>query len=555
MLKKLREITFSDMILLSAILLVGGFHEYISCALAMAMSVWLLRRLLRGKKLVVRKSGVALAVGAACLFYGLSCFWAVDPGMAFIGFLKFLPAGLYLLCLWQEEREGCALQLLPYVGAVTVIVSVAGMYLPVVSRYFFVADRLAGVFQYPNTYALFLLVCQLLVLQKEKRTVWDWLCGFVLIGGLLYTGSRTVFVVAIVANGAMLLALSKKKLRVLLLALGAAACVAAVIFAFHENSVIGRYLRFSLTESTLVGRVLYVVDALPLIWKHPFGLGYMGYYYTQQSVQTGIYSVAYIHNDFLQLFLDVGWLPGILFAGAMITWFFRKDVTPARKIIAGAVCLHSLFDFDLQFVAVLMLLLLLTDTDAKLTEGKKTLPWRVGTAAAAAVCLYMTVTLALGHFGAYRVSDELYPFNTRNKLTMLEQETDLVKANELADEILETNTDYFAPYTIKAQYAYSQGDFGSLIQYKKQVFERNPFDHTQYEEYAQMLINGIALYTQAGDTASAGICRQELLSVPKLLEANADRLSALGKRITDQPVTELSSQLQKQIAQIGGVAP
>lgn len=550
--KKLQNVTFSDWILLAAILAVGVFHEYISCILGAVMAAYLLARLLRGKGLRLQKGIVSTAVGAMCLLYGLTCFWAVDSGMAFIGFLKFLPVGLYLLCLWQEEREGCVLRLLPYLGAATAVFSFIGMHLPVVGGYFSVADRLAGVFQYPNTYALFLLVCQLLLLRREKKPWWDYPVMVLLLAGLLYTGSRTVFVVAALANVAMLFALSKKKGRAVLLALGAAACLAAVIFAFNENSVIGRYLRFSLTESTLVGRVLYVADALPIILKHPFGLGYMGYYYTQQSVQTGLYSVAYIHNDFLQLFLDVGWVPAILFLCAPVAYLCRKGVPLADKIIVAAICLHSLFDFDLQFIAMFMLLVLLIRPDTPAREAKRLLPWKVGTGAVAAICLYMAVALSLGHFGAYQLSDTLYGFNTRNQLTMLEQEEDMQKADRLADKILRTNTDYFAPYLIKARYAYTQGDFASMIRYQRLALEKNPFEYTYYEQYCQMLVNGIPLYLKAGDVQSARTCYRELVSAQETLRANRDRLSPLGKLIADQPVTELPEELQTYIRQMGG---
>ena len=552
MLRKIGQIPFADAILLVALLVVGSFHEYISCLLSVAMATWLIYRLSREKKLTLYKNTMALAVVAICAGYGLSCLWAVDRGMAFIGFVKFLPAGLYLLCLWQKEKSGHTLTVLPYLGAVMVVVSAVGMQIPALRDAFSVADRLAGFFQYPNTFAMFLLVCELLVLQKEKRKIWDYMVLLVLVAGFIYTGSRTAFVVALLANCAMILTVTKGKVRIAFLASGAIACVVVVILALSGNPVVGRYLRFSLAESTFAGRLLYVFDALPLILKHPFGLGYMGYYYTQQSVQTGLYTVAYIHNDFLQLFLDIGWIPGGLFLWAVIRFFFRKGTPVATKIMAGALCLHSLFDFDLQFVGMLMLLLLLTDNRDKPVTVKKPVFWRCGVAVSAVLSLFMGVVLSLSYFGALKAADTLYPFDTRTKLTMLEQETDLGRANALADEILKTNTQYYAPYAIKAQYAYAQGDFQTLIRYKHQVFEKNPFAYDQYEEYCKMLINGIVLYNQAGDTKSAQICRQELSRIQQRLEANESRLSRLGQMIVDQPITRLPEELQEQIALIGG---
>ena len=550
---KWKQLNFTDILLLLSLILVGSFHEYIAYGLTVVMAARLLAVIHKNKKITLYKNSLGLAVGVICLFSLVGCLWAVDRGMALIGFLKLLPALLYLLCLWQEEKEGCATELLPYVGAAMAVISAVAMQIPALKSWFSVADRLAGFFQYPNTFALFLLVCELLLLRKEQRKLWDYGVILVLLAGILYTGSRTVFVVAALANVVMLFAVSKKRGRVVLVLLGAAACVVVAVLGFSGNPVIGRFLRFSLTESTLVGRVLYVVDALPLILKHPFGMGYMGYYYTQQSVQTGVYSVAYIHNDFLQLILDIGWIPGLVVLFWLGRFFLKKQVDLGQKIIVGAVCLHSLFDFNMQFTGMLLLLVLLTDVRGdKTIHMKKVLPCQIGAAATALVSLYLCVALAAGHWGANQLSDAMYPFNTRNKLTMLEQEADLSKADRLADEILKTNTAYYAPYTVKAAYAYSQGDFGALIRYQRQAFERNPFEYEPYETYCQMLLVGLSRYREAGDTNSAQICRQELLKVSKQLESNRYRLSKLGAMIADQPVTELPAEIREVIAQLGG---
>ena len=78
----------------------------------------------------------------------------------------------------------------------------------------------------------------------------------------------------------------------------------------------------SLNESTFIGRIIYFKYGLRLIAKNPFGLGYLGFYYTEQFNQTAVYSVRYIHNELLQLLLDIGWLPAAFFAAALIAALF-----------------------------------------------------------------------------------------------------------------------------------------------------------------------------------------------------------------------------------------
>lgn len=552
--QSIKKYPFSAWILAAALLLIGGFHEYISCALAAVMSGYLLWTLGKKKKLKIRKDLLTSAVVAVCLCYGLTCFWAIDRGMAFVGFLKFLPLLLYLFCLQQEDNAGQVLHMLPYYAAVLAVLSAVGMQFPPIKALFSVAGRLAGTFQYPNTFAVFLLVCQLLLLKKSGKKLWDYIVMLVLVAGFLYTGSRTAFVVALLANVAMLLTMTNKKLRLIALAVMGGICLVAMLLALDPNSVLRRYLTISLTESTFVGRLLYWVDALPLLLKYPLGMGYMGYYYAQQSLQTGVYSVTYIHNDLLQLVLDIGWIPAGLFMAAVISWFCKKSVLLPDKIIVGALCLHSLFDFNLQFIGVFFLLLLLLSgyDPGKVLAVKPRLPLKAGFALVILVGLYMGSALMLSHFGAQELSDTMYPYNTRNKLSMLEKEKDLESANALAQEIQAQNTQFYATYSIQAKYCYSKGDFGGVIQNERAALERNPFGQSEYEAYCKMLITGIDLYRKNGDAQSAQICQKELLAVYQQFTEITGRLSPLGKMIKDQPITELSSEIDEYIKGIGG---
>ena len=550
--EKLKSFGFVNMLALFSLLWVGGFSEYVSCLISVAACGYLLYRLKKNGKFTVRKDFLTSSVIALCLGYALSCFWAVDRGMAFVGFLKFLPLALYLLCLQQEENSHKLLTVLPFVGAAMAVISFVGMQLPLGKELFSVAGRLAGFFQYPNTFAIFLLVSQLLCLKKPEKTLWDYLLMAVLLVGLLLTGSRTAFVVAALANLAMLVAISGKNLRKILLIGVAVAAVLAIGLLLGENSVLRRYLTISLTESTFVGRVLYWVDALPLLLRYPFGMGYMGYFYTQQSIQTGVYAVTYIHNDFLQLLLDVGFLPWGLFIGALIGWFLKKDIPATDKILVGAICLHSFFEFNLQFIGIFLLLITLLSqnpTEKRLRcKPKKALS--VLFAVILAVSGYMAIALGAAHWGALEPADTLYPFNTQNKLTMLENEQDMEKANLLAEEILRQNSAFYLPYSVKARYCYTKGNFGAVIENQRKALEKGPFNYSEYEAYCTMLMQGVQLYRQSGDENSARICEEELIRVSSQLAQCDDRLSFLGKLIVDQPTTELPAEIQRYIQRI-----
>lgn len=537
---------FADVLLMLSLLIVGGFNEYVSCILSVAMLVYLFIKMQKERHLTVRINLLSLSVAVLVLFYGLTIFWAVDAGMAFVGLLKFSPVLLYLCVLHQQKQSGRVLHILPYYVAALTVVSAIGSLIPGINALFLVAERFAGVFQYPNSFAILILLAELLLLKKEQWKIADYVTAAILIGGLLYTASRAVFVLFLLSNFLMILTRFSGKQRLIILGIvvTAVAAVIGVALLGPADNAFSRLIEIGLTQSTFVGRFLYMQDALSLLLKHPFGMGYFGYFFRQGAVQTGVYSVSFVHNDLLQIALDVGVVPALLFLAAIVRYLFKKSVPFADKVIVAVFTLHNLFDFNLQFVGMFMLYLLLMQTD----DGKDITVTRTGALKAAipllaVVNLYMSIPFVLSQFSAYEAAHSLYPYYTRNTLLLLEQQEDVNAANEIATEILAYNTAYYAPYNIQAKYAYSQGDFLSVMRLKKEAFSRNRFGYAEYEDYAVMLVNGIVAYEQMGDSDSAYILKRELRSLNSRLADRENQVSRLGSLIKDKPVTQLPDEM------------
>ena len=555
MFSKTREkIEFCDIVFLVAIVFVGGFNEYISCLLSCVLIGYLFARYILKKSIYYKQNFLTISVAIICVSYGLTCFWAIDSGMAFIGFLKFLPVLLYIVANCQSEGKSKVLEYIPYFATIIVIVSIIGSRIPALKEFFLVAGRFAGVFQYPNTFALFLLICELLLLKKFRFNVINCICMLILSGGLLYTGSRTVFVLFLLSNFVLLLVLVKRRARIVFIISAIVGVFALIgsLYIFKDNPIINRYLNIDFGASTFIGRLLYFRDALPLLLKYPFGMGYMGYYYIQHTIQSGVYNVVYVHNDFLQFFLDVGIIPATLFIVAVARYFFKKNVELSQKIIVATFCLHTLFDFNLQYVAMFFFLLLLLDTGEgeKTKKIKKSIFIKLAMIVMIVVNLYMATALIFAHYNAYDVATAMYPYNTRCNLLVLERETDLQEANELADRIIKQNDTYFAPYSVKSKYAYSIGDFAEVINNKNSVFIRYPFRYTEYKEYCVMLINGVVAFSRQGDTQSVKACNDEIIAASEKLQLNKERLSKLGSMIDEQPVFNFSEDVLEYINKI-----
>ncbi len=555
--EKLKKISFAQWVLYLSLFFVGIFHVYLSCVVSIVLLVWLWIYQNKNRRLTIQVDMTFIAMATLVGGYAITVLWAIDAGSAVFGFFKFLPLLLYTLVLMQEPngREKI-ISGLPYLVTLMAILSTICMNIPFLSSFFSVAGRLSGFLQYPNSFAMLLLVAELLLITKERPNIWDYICISILLYSVLYTGSRTVFVLVVISNMVALFFSKNKTVRWIMLGSVGAGITLVLLYCLitgHWN-VVSRYLTISTTQSTFVGRLLYVRDALPVIIKHPFGLGYMGYYFVEQGIQTGVYSVLFVHNDLVQILLDVGWIPFIMFVTAVIMSLLNRNMSFRYKLILVTMLLHASFDFDLQYVAIFMLLLLfMAPRPWKIVSIKKRpVITPTVTAALVCLCLYFGTAQALTRFDLHEAATKLYNHNTISDIELIKNTSDSLKAGEIADRILERNSHIAVGYSVKSRVAYAQGDFAKVIQYKNKAIEKAPFSHTEYWEYGYMLVNGIKLYEQAGDKKSADFCRRELIALSKALPAQKERLSRYGTMIKDQPILEFPQDLQDQIRAVKG---
>lgn len=138
----------------------GIFHIFLSCTATIALSVVIIVLLLSNKNLSLFHNDSLLSVGIIVIGYGFSSIWAVDRGVALMGFFKFLPLlpfSVLVMHLSGDEKKR-VLSVLPLCGSMMTVLSYLLHFVPSLKELFMVNKRLAGFFQYPNTFAAFLLV-------------------------------------------------------------------------------------------------------------------------------------------------------------------------------------------------------------------------------------------------------------------------------------------------------------------------------------------------------------------------------------------------------------
>ncbi|MGE5613689.1 MAG: O-antigen ligase family protein [Bacillota bacterium] len=130
-----------------------------------------------------------------------------------------------------------------------------------------------------------------------------------------------------------------------------------------------RLVRNGFYENGIAFRLIYDRDALKLIAEHwLFGLGGGGWKALYQSVQDFFYTAAFVHNQYLQVFVDSGVL-GFLSYTALVLYsgvcavrsYLKSRDSDERAYAAGLLCgffalaVHAFFDFDLSFVSLTLL--------------------------------------------------------------------------------------------------------------------------------------------------------------------------------------------------------
>lgn len=520
--------------------LVGVYHEWISCIISIALLIYLFNCRRVSGKLAVLRSPVMAACTAVVIFFAISPLWAVDKGMAVFGFVKFLPLPLFCTALAQIDPKSRrkALDTVPICGAVMTVLSFSLSFVPVLQNYLLVSGRLAGFFQYPNTFAVYLLVGLIITVLGSRPLKYQLSVSAVLIFGLIASGSRTTFILLAVSVAGYAVFSKNRRLKLSLLSLFIAAAAISALYAFLSGNLdtAGRFLTSSLTSSTFIGRLLYYKDAIPVILKHPLGLGYMGYYYSQGSFQSGVYYVLNVHNEFLQILLDIGWAPFAICVWAAVTSFKKQGIL--SKAVIGLTLAHCLLDFDMQFIAMDFLLILAAGLDDTSAVELKRRPHQLFAGMImCGVCLYFGTASCGYYFKNYAVA-EIYPAYTRAYIDSITETADLSEQEKLANKILKLNRSVSVAYSVKARAAFSQGDISQMIDNKKRAILLSKYSMEEYVDYADMLKIAIELYERSGDQASASQCRDRLKEIPLMLQKVKEETSALAWMIDDKPELE-----------------
>lgn len=534
--------------------LLGLFFEFTASFAGIVLSVFLCALIFRRKTLRIALNFNSILLLLVFFSYLLVIPWSVDWGMSLIGWVKFSVPILFMLVIMQFEEAEIrkSYAVIPLVGMIMVILSGIAYFIPFLANILIDAGRLGGFFQYPNTFALFLLIGMLILLENKSSEPRTMTQLAILTLGIILTGSRISLVMLAIVF--LFYALSNKALRktVLLLAGGSLVIVSLFLISGLDFNTINRLTEILTNPSTLLGRFLYARDGLVMLLENPLGVGFLGYYYLQPHYQTGVYTVKFIHNTFLQLGLDAG-IPALLaFIAVCFNSFFHGQMKRRDKLIFIVILAHSFLDMDFQYLVIVFIFIMtLSFGEKKSYSSRKWLGITVSILMAiTGFYTYFLIALGNDYLGKQNTAYQMMPFDTEIKIYALSQADTAEAVTYWADSILSGNQTIALAYKGKAMLAAQETDYQNMVVYMEQAISWNPYDLSEYQFLLAKLSETMTYYNAQGDLANVKKYAEIALDIPNQLDTMKTRTSWLGTKITDQPELELSDTEKQYLKQL-----
>lgn len=516
--------------LLFAILLifpffVGGYYIFTCSAVSIILAIGLLVCIIKNKAINISKSYAAVCFAVITFFYLINRFWAVDSSMALEGFLKYLCILLFVVSLWQidsEDREKL-LDAIPLSAALMTFLSVfLGLFSNLHMRFYDANEDLHGCFEYANAYAVFLLTGLIILAFRHRNKFLSVFFAIPCVYGIYASNSRAVWFcsifTALILIGYILLKKADTKKKKIILIFIASAMLIAVGVTLTATGYLEKIFNYINTDGSLNERYLYYKDALLYSLKHPFGKGAYAFYFAQPQFQSAYYYAMDVHNDYLQIMIEAGIIPSLMFIAMLVMQIFSKNNAPVKKLVVMAIALHCAFDYDLQFASIFFVLALCIDyTNIKEFKVNSKLVAVLITTVIIGMNSIIGISNFLNYTGKHDKSVYFYK-NTPSMLILMESTNQQQAGYDYAVDILSINDSIFEANNVLSN-IYAQNErYDEAIEQMEIVIEKDPRTMQHYKDYIDLCIEAENYYKKEGESEKAQRCTEKILSVPKQLD-------------------------------------
>ncbi|MCR4999185.1 MAG: O-antigen ligase family protein [Lachnospiraceae bacterium] len=445
-------------------------------------------------------------------------------GMAILGILRLVCDGLFVLFLLQvssEERDH-VLELIPAIGCGIVITGCITFFIPALQREFFVLQRLGGHFFYANALGLYLLIgWVILVFQYREQypKVLFYLQFVCLLCGIFWTGSRSAFMLLVPSICFIAARMTKQRIFLLLFSIAILLSFVCYVFLTGNTTSFGRFVTTSLHSGTLIERIICWRDGWTVLLANPLGLGYKGFTMMENAIQTGPYSVQFVHNDWLQIALDHGIIGFVGFTTFILMCLWKQRSMKRWLLITIGIIMFV--DFNMQYESIVLVFLLLIPWETEQSPAVTVpLPRKpIGIVVATSICCLGLGWLAVADLasltGHYKTSMAMYPWNWQVRMYDLSSDMTLETIPARAEELLKQNPWNPTAYNALSIYYDKQNNYTFAIDRAKNAVKYHRYDFANYDNLILFYGRGIESALADGNETVANKWIEQLEAIPE----------------------------------------
>lgn len=338
------------------ILLFYTYHQLTVSLTFCLLTLVFLIKVIRNGELWLPKSKIGRALTFFTMISGLSIIFAKVKEDAIHGYLEILiPYMIFVLLLQQVDKnkyETIERKTLEIGWGLCLFGIMGSFFDEHITMSLISQNRLISGIPYPNTFAVFLLVCIILVHKLDKTNKDKVFIQGVLWCGIVLTGSRAIMILSVVVLS-LLIFREKDWSRLISTIMG------GVVGIFLSNApqftpAQERVSSISPYATEWLERLYYYKDAFELIKLHPFGVGAKNGILYQGRIQSAYYyDIPYVHNGLLQFAVDFGIIVAVLFLTVFLVYMCKTRDSFHNKLAVLCLFVHGIIDFDWKYPIIL----------------------------------------------------------------------------------------------------------------------------------------------------------------------------------------------------------
>lgn len=270
----------------------------------------------------------------------------------------------------------------------------------------------------------------------------------------------------------------------------------------------------------------------------------MGFSYKYPEFQTAMYYIRFVHNDYLQIALDIGIIPMILFVIILIKSLFSKNINNINKLILFFLMINMFFDINIEFFVIMAILILVIFEEKNEKVIKFSFVITGITIIIIAIAFYFGIAQFMNFLGKSSIATKMISIYTDPKVEKMNDDlndNNLIGANIEADEIIANNKYIVEAYETKALYYLDNKEFDKSIEMLDKTILLDKYNMEKYDNYVYAISQIIEYELNSKNYDKVQKYMRLVIKVPDRVKELKRNTSKLQKYFIDKPDYKLNN--------------